>query len=66
MIRGITIFKCEKCGHTFVGPDIEWHASAATAPLKCPKCGGNSICNSSKLVKRTIQPKEQVVTNKYY
>lgn len=39
MIRGITTFKCEKCGHTFVGPDIEWHASAATAPLKCPKCG---------------------------
>lgn len=39
MLRGITTFKCDECGHTFKGPDMEWRATVFTAPLQCPTCG---------------------------
>lgn len=39
MLRGITTFVCDNCGHRFKGMDIEWNATAFSQPLKCPKCG---------------------------
>lgn len=42
MFRGTTTFKCEKCGHKFVGPDTELGATVLTAPLTCPECGGTA------------------------
>lgn len=39
MIRGITTFKCPKCGHKFTAPDIELGATALSQPMTCPKCG---------------------------
>lgn len=39
MIRGIRTFVCDDCGHKFKGWDIEWNATAASQPVKCPKCG---------------------------
>lgn len=42
MLRGTTTFKCEKCGHKFVGPDMELEATVLTAPLTCPECGGTA------------------------
>lgn len=39
MLRGVTIFKCTQCGHTFKAPDIEYMATVYSMPQKCPKCG---------------------------
>ncbi len=39
MMRGITKFRCPKCGHIFEAPDIEDNATVFTAPMPCPKCG---------------------------
>lgn len=39
MLRGFTTFVCDNCGHEFEAPDIEWQATAASQPAKCPKCG---------------------------
>ena len=39
MYRGLTIFKCSNCGHTFKSHDIEYRASALSVPQRCPKCG---------------------------
>ena len=39
MIRGMTRFKCNECGNKFMGIDMEWCATAYTAPVRCPKCG---------------------------
>ena len=39
MVRGITRFKCNECGNKFMGLDMEWNATAYTAPVCCPKCG---------------------------
>ena len=38
MIRGMMKIKCPHCGKTFVAPDIEWHATALSAPVTCPHC----------------------------
>lgn len=38
MIRGITRFKCNECSKKFWGLDVEWRATAFTAPLQCPQC----------------------------
>ncbi len=42
MMRGITKFRCPKCGHIFEAPDIEDNASVRTMPQPCPKCGTKS------------------------
>lgn len=39
MFRGITIFKCTKCGKRFIAPDIEYMATAYSVPQPCPRCG---------------------------
>lgn len=39
MVRGFKTFKCNKCGEIFKDLDVEWCASALSAPVKCPKCG---------------------------
>ena len=39
MLRGITKFKCDDCGHTFKAFDIELAATVYSQPMPCPKCG---------------------------
>lgn len=39
MIRGTTFFKCDVCGNKFTAPDIEYMATAFSAPQRCTKCG---------------------------
>lgn len=39
MLRGITKFTCDDCGNKFMGMDMEWNATAASCPVRCPKCG---------------------------
>ena len=39
MLRGITKFKCDDCGHIFKAFDIELAATVYTMPATCPKCG---------------------------
>ena len=39
MLRGITKFKCDDCGHTFKAFDIEFAATVYSQPMPCPKCG---------------------------
>ena len=39
MLRGMTKFVCDNCGHKFKGGDIEWQATAFSQPLRCPNCG---------------------------
>lgn len=39
MLRGMTTFVCDNCGHKFKAPDIEWQATAMSQPMKCPQCG---------------------------
>lgn len=40
MLRGIRTFICNDCGYKFQGWDMEWCATAESAPVRCPKCGG--------------------------
>ncbi len=49
MLRGITTFVCDNCGHKFKGLDIEWNATALSQPLKCPNCGSYHTCPDSFL-----------------
>lgn len=49
MLRGMTTFVCDKCGHKFKGMDIEWRATAFSQPLKCPNCGSMHTCPASIL-----------------
>ncbi len=39
MIRGFRKCICEDCGHEFIGADVEYMCTAASAPVECPKCG---------------------------
>lgn len=39
MIRGTTMFFCDKCGKIFSDLDIEFMATTLSVPRKCPKCG---------------------------
>ena len=39
MFRGISLFKCTRCGEKFKAPDIEYCATAYSMPQPCPKCG---------------------------
>lgn len=40
MLRGMRTYVCKDCGHRFKALDMEWNATAASYPVKCPKCGG--------------------------
>ena len=39
MLKGITTFKCDVCGHIFRAMDIEWQATVYSVPAPCPQCG---------------------------
>lgn len=39
MLRGIVTCKCAYCGAEFNALDIEWNATAKSAPVRCPECG---------------------------
>ncbi len=39
MIRGFYKYTCKDCGYKFIGADMEWNATIASYPVKCPKCG---------------------------
>ena len=39
MLRGVKTFVCKDCGHRFKALDMERNATAASYPVKCPKCG---------------------------
>lgn len=39
MIRGITLFRCTKCGKIFSAPDIELNATIYSVPQPCKRCG---------------------------
>lgn len=54
MLRGTTTFKCDNCGNTFKGLDMEWCATIFTAPVRCPKCG--SMHTAPKGLFGTINP----------
>ena len=44
MLRGMTTFVCDNCGHKFKGMDIEWRATVLSEPMKCPNCGSYHTC----------------------
>jgi transcription elongation factor Elf1 len=44
MLRGKTKFKCAECDKTFSALDMEFMATAFSAPVKCPKCGSMHTC----------------------
>lgn len=48
MLRGFVGYKCNKCGHKFIGLDIERGATADSMPVSCPKCG-NPNCPQDAL-----------------
>lgn len=39
MLRGTTIFRCDKCGKTFKGLDLEYCCTVFSCPMPCPDCG---------------------------
>ena len=49
MLRGITKFKCDDCGHTFEALDIEWQATVYSQPMPCPKCSSRHTTPKSLL-----------------
>lgn len=58
MLRGFFGYKCNKCGHKFIGLDIERGATADSMPVSCPKCG-NPNCpqdawETTKLMFKTL------------
>lgn len=38
MLRGKKKFICRDCGEKFSALDMEWKATALSAPQPCPKC----------------------------
>ena len=49
MLRGVTTFKCDDCGHTFEALDIEWQATVYSQPMPCPKCDSRHTMPKSLL-----------------
>lgn len=49
MLRGVYKYVCADCGHEFIGADIEWLATVASQPVKCPKCGSYHTGTASLL-----------------
>ena len=49
MLRGTTIFTCDKCGNKFRGLDIEYNCTIFPAPQKCPNCGSVHTMPSSSI-----------------
>lgn len=39
MVRRVGKYVCKDCGEEFIGMDIEWNCTAASYPVRCPKCG---------------------------
>lgn len=39
MVRGMTLFRCSKCGKFFMAPDIEYGATVFSVPQPCKRCG---------------------------
>ena len=39
MYRGLTLFRCTNCGHTFMSHDMEYKATSFSMPQRCTKCG---------------------------
>ncbi len=39
MIRYIGKYVCRDCRYEFIGADVEWNATAASYPVRCPECG---------------------------
>ena len=39
MLRGITLFRCSKCGKIFSAPDIELNATTFSVPQEDKSCG---------------------------
>lgn len=59
MLRGMTTFVCDNCGHKFKAMDIEWQATALSQPMRCPQCGSwhtlpSSLFGLNKSVYRQI------------
>lgn len=51
MVRGYRTFFCTNCYTRFKALDVEWMATAASAPVVCPCCGQKVYaCNSYGLV----------------
>ena len=42
MIRGMYVYKCNQCGHKFIGADVEYMATANSMPVHCSKCGSTN------------------------
>lgn len=55
MYRGIIKFKCDDCGGTFIGPDIEWCCMAFSEPMRCPHCGSRHTWPGDELEKEVYQ-----------
>ena len=49
MLRGITTFKCDDCGHVFEALDIEWQATGYSQPMPSPNCGSRHTMPKSLL-----------------
>ena len=49
MLRGITKFKCDDCGHTFKAFDIELAATVYSQLMPSPKCGSRHTMPKSLL-----------------
>ena len=49
MLRGVTTFKCDDCGHVFEALDIEWQATVYSQPMPCPNCGSRHTMPKSLL-----------------
>ena len=42
MLRGIYVYKCNQCGHKFIGADIEDRATVHSMPVHCSRCGSTN------------------------
>lgn len=38
MVRGLKLFRCQKCGKVFLAPDLEYNATTFSQPMPCPTC----------------------------
>ena len=57
MLRGMTTFTCDVCGHTFRAMDVKLGVSTFSVPVSCPNSGSRHTMPKSQFSSKEIYRK---------